>query len=199
MSPRARPRPARRAGGGGGRRGGSAPPVLVPLRTLLALVAALPFVALGACADADGRPVDGAGLIHAHRSPEALARAVVDGVAANDREALERLLVTREEHRELLWRQLPESGYMSFGDALSLNERNTDEALRDLLRTHGGTRFELVGISFAGEPEVYDEFTLHRGARLRVREKESGRVGLLPVLDVVLERGGLWKPMHYVE
>lgn len=128
-----------------------------------------------------------------------MGRAVLAGVAANDREALELLLVTREEHRELLWEQLPESGYMTFGDARSLSERNTDEALRDLLRTHGGASFELVEISFTGEPEVYDGFTLHRGVRLRVREEESGRVGTLPVFNVVLERGGLWKPMHYVE
>lgn len=128
-----------------------------------------------------------------------MARAVLAGVAANDRESLERLLVTREEHRNLLWEELPESGYMTFGDARSLNQRNTVEALRDLLRTHGGTSYELVDISFTGEPEVYDGFTLHRGARLRVRAGDTGRLGTLPVLDVVLEKGGLWKPMHYVE
>lgn len=188
-------RPARRADGGRGQRGAFfGPPVLV--RCFLALFTLL---TLGACADADGRPVDGAGLTHAHRSPEAMARAVLAGVETRDRESLERLLVTQEEHRDLLWERLPESGYMTFGEARTLNERNTAEALRDLLRTHGGTTYELVEISFTGEPEVYDGFTLHRGARLRVREEESGRVGTVPVLDVVLEKGGLWKPMHYVE
>lgn len=199
MSRRPKARPARRAGRRRGPRGAFGPPVLVSRRALATLLAALSLVALAACADADDRPVDGAGLTHAHRSPEAMARAVLAGVAASDREALERLLVTREEHRDLLWERLPESGYMTLADARSLSERNTDEALRDLLRTHGGTSFEVVEISFTGEPEVYDGFTLHRGARLQVREEESGRVGTLPVLNVVLEKGGLWKPMHYVE
>ena len=153
----------------------------------------------GGCGSAEGRPVDGAGLGHAHRSPEAMARGVLAAIEADDREALERLLVTREEHRDLLWEQLPESGYMQFGEARLMNERNTDEAIRDALRAYGGRSFELVEIRFTGEAEVYDDFTLRRGARMRVRDESGGEIGELLVLDVVLEREGLWKPMHYVE
>lgn len=165
---------------------------------LMLLCAALPGL-LASCGNAEGRPVDGADLTHAYRSPEAMGRAVLQALEAEDRVALEGLLVTRQEHRDVLWDQLPESNYMEFGEARSLNERNTDEAIRDALRKYGGRSFELVEIGFTDEAEVYDGFTLHRGARMRVREEASGEVGRLPVLNVVLERDGLWKPMHYVE
>lgn len=128
-----------------------------------------------------------------------MARAVLQALEAGEREALEQLLVTRQEHRDLLWAKLPESGYMEFGEARSLNQRNTDEAIRDALRRYGGRSFGLVEIRFTDEAEVYDDFILHRGAEIRVRDEASGEVGKLPVLNVVLEREGLWKPMHYVE
>jgi hypothetical protein len=164
------------------------------------LILGLGFLALPlaiGCLDAESGPVDGAGLTHAHGSPEALARAVLRGLEHRDRAALERLLVTREEHRELLWEELPERSYFTFGDARSLNERNTRRALTEALARFGGHALELESIEFTGRPEVYKSFTLQRGARLTVRDPESGRVGTLPILNVVLERDGLWKLMHF--
>ena len=50
-----------------------------------------------------------------------------------------------------------------------------DERARDI----GGpaAMTELVSLPFADEPEVYDGFTIHRGAKLTARRGPTGRVG----------------------
>lgn len=138
-------------------------------------------------------------LDHSKGSPEELAEAVLAGLGARDRAALEALLVTREEHRELLWDELPERTYMSFDVARELNERNTRKGLTRALDRYGGQAFELLGIEFTDPPEVYETFTWHFGPRLRVRRLSDGREGELPILDVVLERNGRWKLMNFEE
>lgn len=138
-------------------------------------------------------------LSHSKSSPEELARAVLAGLEAHDRGALEALLVTRQEHRELLWGELPERTYMSFEVARELNERNTREGLTRALDRYGGEAYELIEIEFTDSPEVYETFTWHFGPRLRVRRLSDGRDGELPILDVVLERNGRWKLMNFEE
>lgn len=141
---------------------------------------------------------DGA-LGHSRSTPEELARAVLAGLEVRDRAALEALLVTREEHRGLLWDDLAEPTYMSFEIARELNERNTREGLARALDRYGGQTFAVLEIEFTDPPEVYETFTLHFGTRLRVRLTSDGREGELPILDVVLERNGRWKLMNFEE
>ncbi|MGD2154677.1 MAG: hypothetical protein PVG79_15515 [Gemmatimonadales bacterium] len=145
----------------------------------------------GGCADT--------GLVGSQASADALARTVLDGLEARDRRALETLLVTREEHRDLLWSELPESNHLRFDVARELNVRNTREGLTRALDRFGGQRYELVAIEFTDAPEIYETFTLHRGTALRVRRSSDGREGNLPILDVVLERNGRWKLMNFEE
>lgn len=170
----------------------SALPVLPLL--LVALLAAVPS---WSCRDVGAREIGR--LDSAFRSPAELGRAVVTALRKNDREALESWLVTGKEHRDLLWSSLPERNAFSFEAARELNLRNTRKAVTRALERYGGMPLEFVSITFGKEPEVYAEFTLHRGTELRVRHRETGREGTIPVLDVVLEMDGGWKPMHYVE
>ena len=139
------------------------------------------------------------GLSNAYDSPEALAEAVLAAVEQNDRGALEALMVTADEHRELLWGQLPESNDLEFEFARAMNEHNSRKGMGAILAEYGGTAFQLVSIEFTEDPEVYEGFTLHFGPRLLVRRVSDGREGLLPILDVVLERQGRWKLMNYDE
>lgn len=145
------------------------------------------------------RPSPSGRLEDGFDSPEGLARAVLGALEASDREALEGMLVTREEHRRLLWDELPESSYLSFEYARDLNVRNTREGLSRALSRFGGRSLELVSLRFAGERESYPGFILHRGAELVARDGATGRQGELEVLDVVLEMDGHWKPMNYEE
>lgn len=146
-----------------------------------------------ACGCGDG------GLDHSKGSLDDLIKAVLAGLEARDREALEAVLVTRDEHRELLWDELPERTYMSFEVARELNERNTRKALTRALDRYGGQAYQLIEIEFTDPPEVYKTFTWHFGPRLRVRRVSDGREGDLPILDVVLERNGRWKLMNFEE
>ncbi len=161
-----------------------------------ALLLLVPLL-VGGCSNGQARQIGP--LADAHPGAEALGRAVVAALREADRASLERYLVTREEHRELLWNALPERSYFSFEYARDVNERNTRKAIQRALERYGSVPLEFVEIRFGEDPEVYPEFVLRRGAQLRVRHPESGEEGTLPILDVVLELGGGWKPMHYVE
>ena len=169
--------------------------VLVRAASVLLLVAAT-----SGCGDAGAvRPVDAAGLSGAYPSREALGRAVLRGLEADSRDSLEALLVTRAEHRELLWPQLPERNYLTFERARLLTVRNTREGMQRALGRYGGRSFVLVRLEMSGDTEAYDGFTLHRGVRLVARDPDSGREGELEILDVLLERRGHWKLLNYEE
>jgi hypothetical protein len=139
----------------------------------------------------------GRGLSNSYDSPEALARAVLDALESKDRVALEALWVTRAEHRELLWDQLPESKSLPFEYARRINEINSRKGIENAIHRYGGQRFELISIEFSRPAEKYDGFTVHFGTRLRVRRAKDGREGELPILDVVLEHHGRWKLMNF--
>jgi hypothetical protein len=160
-------------------------------RSALGAALAALLTASGGCADTE--------LVGSQGSPDALARAVLDGLEARDRGALEALLVTREEHRDLLWNELPESNHLRFEVARELNVRNTREGLTHALDRFGGQELELVKIEFTKDPEIYETFALHRGTKLWVRRLSDGREGDLPILDVLLERNGRWKLMNFEE
>lgn len=138
-------------------------------------------------------------LSNSYDSPRSLARAVLKGLEIRDTAALREMRVTREEHEMLLWDALPESQDIPFAMAWDWNQRNSRKALRRALERYGGERWELFDIEFTEPAEVYPDFTLHRGARLRVRRLRDGRTGELKVLDVVLERDDRWKPLNYKE
>jgi hypothetical protein len=149
---------------------------------------------IGFCVSCDTDP-----LTNSFRSSDALVNAVLDALERQDRDALESLLVTSEEHRTLLWEQLPESNDLTFNYARQLNERNSGKAITEAISSFGGTRYEFVSLDFAETAEAYDGFTLHMGARLTVRRVSDGAEGTLPILDVFLEYGGRWKLMNYDE
>lgn len=170
----------------------SVSPALVMIATLAVGAAAL--VGAG-CADV----AQARAMAHARESPEAVARAVLDAIERRDEVELRRLLVTREEHRELLWPHLPERETLPFEYVRELNMHNTTEGIDEALRTYGGDELEFVRIEFRGEPEHYESFTVHRGARVWVRRASDGEEGYIETLDVLVEWSGRWKPMNYAE
>ena len=139
------------------------------------------------------------GLAGAFPSPEAATQAALDALSAGDREAMEALLLTREEHRNLIWYQLPEREYFSFDYVRFLNEKNSGKALSQALGRYRGSELEVLSLSFEKESETYSDFVLHRGAKLTVRRPSDGREGELQLVDVFVEWNGGWKIMNYVE
>lgn len=165
---------------------------------VLAALAALVALVIAGSAGC-GRVEAGPGLEGARPSDEAVAGAALSALERSDRAALQAMLLTEEEHRELLWEQLPESNTWPFDYARRLTEANTRKALDRALEKWGGTSFELLGIEYTKEREEYEGFTLHRGAILHVRRTADGEEGTMEFLDVLVERRGAWKPMNYTE
>ncbi len=159
----------------------------------MALAASLVLGATG-CAEAANAVMEGFS-----ESPEDLIRTALVAVANEDRSALAALLVTREEYETVLWPELPDGRYTPFEFVWSLASTNNRKGLRQLLAEYGGMRLELVSVTFDGEPEVHDHFTLHPDVRVTVRRMDDGVEGTLPSFDVLVKVGGGWKLMNYDE
>ena len=148
-------------------------------------------------AEAQGPPA--VELTNAHASPSALGRAVLEALAAADRDALRALRVSREEWLELFWPELPESDNTPFDFVWQMKDDNSRRAEGAVLLEFGGQAFEFVDLKFTEAPEVYSGFTVHLGAQLWARRLSDGQEGVLPILSVVVERQGLWKLSNLVD
>lgn len=161
-----------------------------------ALVSAGLALAVAACGEnLEAR----SGLSNPYPGDRAVIQAALDALADGDRPAMEALLLTREEHRTLVWDSLPEKSYFSFDYVRLLNEKNTEKAITRALERYGGQRLALVDVAYGKDAETYGDVTLHRGAQIRVRRSSDGREGEIDLVDVLFERNGGWKLMNYVE
>ncbi|MFO7586571.1 MAG: hypothetical protein R6X22_00720 [Gemmatimonadota bacterium] len=169
-------------------------------RRILPGSAALVSLVLAAVLAGCGESLEArSGLTSPHPTDRAVVQAALDALAAGDRAALEALLLTREEHRTLVWDSLPERSYFSFDYVRLLNERNTEKAITRALERYAGQELELLELEYAKGAETYGEAILHRGAKIRVRRASNGEEGQIDLVDVLFERNGGWKLMNYVE
>lgn len=138
-------------------------------------------------------------LANARESAEAVAAAVLAALAGKDRAALESLALSEAEFRAHVWPELPSAradrnlpfSYV-WGD-LAQKSRNT---LSGTLATHGGVRYELRRVSFAGQTK-YPSYIVHRETTLHVRDA-SGVERPLRVYGSMIELDGAWKVFSYV-
>jgi hypothetical protein len=171
-------------------------PILSRRRTPLAWLAVLLLLGLPtACSDlARNSPMS-----HARTSPEALARAALDALEAEDEEALKSLMITREEYLDLLWPSLPDREYVPFDFVWSITGPRSRKARRQALQELGGLPLELVKVDLGDDVEVYDDFTLHQEARMTVRRTDTGAERVIPLMDVLVEMEGGWKFLNFGE
>ena len=148
---------------------------------------------LAGCADL----VAGPRLVESRSSPEALAEAALEALAASDDDGLARLVVTREEYETLLWPSLPDRDYVTFDFVWGMSQPRTRKARRGQLSEYGGLPLELVRVERGTEKEVYDHFTLHKDVQLVVRNARTGVEGRIPLMDVLLEMDGRWKFLNF--
>jgi hypothetical protein len=133
-------------------------------------------------------------------TPEAVATAVLDGIARSDRLRLEKLAVTEEEFRTRLWPELPASRpernvpweYV-WGD-LHQKSRGT---LSSVLTQHGGRRYELLGVEYRGASTRYPSFEVRRDPELRVRVS-TGETTTLRLFGSILVTKDGCKLLSYV-
>ena len=146
-----------------------------------------------ACTDADAASP----LVHAYDSPEALAEAAVAALVAQDEAGLASLAVSRDEYETLLWPELPDARHVTFEFVWGMSYPRTRKARRNQMRDFEGVSLEVVRVDLGEAKEIYDTFTLHKDSRLWVRDTESGAMGPLPLMDVLVEMQGAWKFLNF--
>lgn len=147
--------------------------------------------ALAGCADSP--------LSHAHRSPEALAQAALEAVTVGDAEGLDAVRVTRDEYETLIWPVLPDRELMPFEFVWSITEPRSRKARRAAIAEYKGVPLELERVELGDDAERYQELTLYRRSRMWVRRTDTGAVGVLPLMDTLIEMDGGWKFMNFVD
>ncbi len=139
-------------------------------------------------------------LANSLESPEAVANAVVAGMAVGDLAGLRNLAVSEAEFRDLVWPRLPASrpernlplDYV-WNDLAAKSDAN----LRARLAGWQDRGFVLVSLSFKGGVEDYGTFKVHRETVLTLKDREgSEQTGRL--FGSILEYKGRFKVFSYV-
>lgn len=139
-------------------------------------------------------------LSNAYRTPESLAEAALEAIAARDQEALQALLITREEYEGLVWPVLPDSrGSTTFDFVWGISEPRNRKGRREVIEDFGGLPLEVVSVDPGNDIESYDEFVLYKEAILTVRRTDTGNEGRMRFMDVLIEMDGGWKFMNFKE
>ncbi len=136
-----------------------------------------------------------------HESPDALARAVLDALAARDEGRLRDLALNEQEFRDHVWPALPASRperNLPFDYVWGDLQQKSANQLTQTLAQFGGRQYELVRVEFTGATTQYDAFAVHRDSRLVVRDA-SGVEHQLRIFGSALEtRDGRVKVFSYV-
>lgn len=138
-------------------------------------------------------------LANARPTPDALASAALEAIEAGDEDALAGLMITRAEYETLLWPALPDRDQMPFEFAWSVTAPQSRKARRRALSEYHGVPMELERVELGDDVERHDGFALHRRSRIRVRRTDTGVVGMLPLMDGLVEMDGRWKFMNFVD
>ena len=138
-------------------------------------------------------------LENAASSEEELITSVLDALAAEDGEWMARHLVTKAEYETLLWPEMPDKEYTPFEFIWGMSYPRTRKGHSQALDRYGGLDMEFISVEYTKEPEVYQSFTLHKGARVIVRRLDNGEIGEVPVFDVLVRHAGGWKMLNYDE
>ena len=162
-------------------------------RAAAAGLAAVVAVAAMACAE-------GPTLANTRESPEAVARAVVAGLAARDAEGLRALALSEAEFRDIVWPRLPASRpernvpwEYAWGDLHGKSEAH----LAELLARWQDRGYALVSVAFRGDTTDHGAFRVHRASVLELRDAD-GRAHTARLFGSMIEMGGRYKAFSYV-
>ena len=92
--------------------------------------------------------------------------AVLDAIQRRDITTLRSLALNEQEFREHIWPELPASRperNLPFSYVWGDLHQKSEAALAQTLARHGGRRYMLVSVRFAGESTRYPSYTVYRG------------------------------------
>lgn len=131
-------------------------------------------------------------------SPEALAAAVLDALASADEARLSQLALSDAELRDTVWPHLPASRDevgMPWPYFWREHAQRNLGFMTALLARHGGQRYALGSMSFAGRT-TYGDVTIHREPVLDIRTASGTEQ--VRLFGSMAERDGRWKLYSYV-
>lgn len=146
------------------------------------------------------KPQETVRLSATFESPEAAARAVLEGFRGGDLAVLKGLALTEAEFKDLVWPKLPASrpernlpmDYV-WGDLAGKSDAN----LRTRLGGWQDRGFAIVSLSFKEGVEDYGTFKVHRESVLILKDRE-GREQTGRLFGSILEHEGRFKVFSYV-
>ena len=133
-------------------------------------------------------------------SPEALAHAVLDALAARDKARLLSLALSEEEFRSRVWLELPASRperNLTADYVWKDLKAKSDGGLRGVLATLGGRRFELRRVESTGESTEYATFSVSRKTELLVADS-TGAEQRIKAFGSIVRADGRVKLFSYV-
>lgn len=139
-------------------------------------------------------------LEHTFGSPEALAEAVMEAIAAGDLASLRALALTEEEFRHDVWPELPVARperNVPFEFVWEMLEQNSTGHLRQTASVFGGQPLDLVRVEFGAPATTYSDVTVHRNTQLVVRTPD-GAEKMVRMFGSAIEKNGGWKVFSYV-
>lgn len=145
------------------------------------------------------RPKRTRSLASAYASADALARRFLAALATSNAEAIKAMRVTKEEFCDLVWPDLPSSRLPNVTCDWAWDQATLKSAsgLAEMFKDHQGKRYEFLSLRFAKGTESYPSYTVHKEARLRVRD-EAGAERELRLFGSMLEMDGRFKLFSFV-
>lgn len=138
-------------------------------------------------------------LASSYQSPEALAAAILEALAAGDRARLDALALNETEFRDHVWPELPaaEPGRnLPFSYVWGDLRMKSQYSLAAVLNEHKGRRYTLEKVTFDGQTD-YRTYHVHRKATVHARDASGAEVSLR-VCGSMIEKDGEWKVFSYV-
>ena len=133
-------------------------------------------------------------------SPEALASAVLEAIAARDDARLRGLALGEAEFRDRIWPELPASRperNLTADYVWNDLAQKSEASRRSVLVRFGGQRLALRSVEFAGETTDYKTYSVSRDTELVVAN-EAGAEQRIRVFGSVLRVDGGVKVFSYV-
>lgn len=110
------------------------------------------------------------------------------------------LALSEQEFRDHVWPDLPAAKperNLPFSYVWGDLRQKSQAGLAGILATHGGHRYELVGVRFDGTSTRYGTCEVHRDTVLTVRDP-SGMQQDVELFGSSVEQDGRWKVFSYV-
>ena len=139
-------------------------------------------------------------LANTFESPEALARGVLDALAARDLPRLNSLALSEAEFKAHVWPELPVSRperNVPFEYAWGQMKQRSDGSLQSTVGRYAGRKLIFVRTRFTGETTQYASFEVMRDSEI-IASDESGRDLVLHLYGSAMSKNGRYKLYSYV-